>query len=60
MPTKDYYKDFFEFGQQKINFNFYGLALQFTVPCVYKAQCYWIVSFTVCSVHAFILRVRDF
>ena len=27
MLTKDYYNDFFEFGQQKINFNFYELAL---------------------------------
>jgi transposase len=27
MLTKDYYNDFFDFGQQKINFNFYELAL---------------------------------
>ena len=27
MLTKDYYNDFFELGQQKINFNFYELAL---------------------------------
>ena len=27
MLTKDYYNDFFESGQQKINFNFYELAL---------------------------------
>ncbi len=27
MLTKDYYNDFFEFEQQKINFNFYELAL---------------------------------
>ncbi len=27
MPKQDYYNDFFEFGQQKINFNFYELAL---------------------------------
>ena len=27
MLTKDYYNDFFEFWQQKINFNLYELAL---------------------------------
>ena len=27
MLKQDYYNDFFEFGQQKINFNFYELAL---------------------------------
>ena len=27
MLTKDYYNDFFEFGQQKINFSFFELSL---------------------------------
>ena len=27
MVTKDYYNDFFDFGQQKIHFNFFDLRL---------------------------------
>lgn len=27
MLTNEYYNEFFEFGQQKINFNFYELCL---------------------------------
>ena len=27
MLTKDYYNDFFDFGQQKIHFNFFDLRL---------------------------------
>ena len=32
MLKQDYYNDFFEFGQQKINFNFYELALPDDAP----------------------------